>query len=338
MTKELAFLLETMPLSDRANYPEEVFRGFADHAVFLRENVSWCKELPEDIYLNYVLYHRVNDEQIEDCRKIFYDRIWSELESVLAEKSMLSPGELLEQCILAVNYWCLSEATYRSTDDRTVSPLTVLRCGFGRCGEESVFTVTALRSVGIPARQVYAPKWAHCDDNHAWVEVYVEGQWHYLGACEPEEMLDRGWFMAAASKAMLVHSRTFHVENVDEQAISREGCVYLWNQLERYADTVSLKVTVKEKNEEGALVPVKGVRIWAELLNYAQLVPIAELITDDAGQAALTVGKGNLHLHCEKDGRFLRYLLDVDQLCTDVENDYLEITLDFDEATAWETE
>ena len=60
--------------------------------------------------------------------------------------------------------------------------------------KESTFLVTALRSIGIPARQLYVPWWAHCDDNHAWVEAQVDGSWHYLGACEPEEALDRGWF------------------------------------------------------------------------------------------------------------------------------------------------
>lgn len=63
--------------------------------------------------------------------------------------------------------------------------------------------------VGIPARQCYVPRWAHCDDNHAWVEVWADGDWHYLGACEPEPVLDKGWFTAAASKAMLVHAKAF---------------------------------------------------------------------------------------------------------------------------------
>ena len=79
----------------------------------------------------------------------------------------------------------------------------------GRCGEESTLAVSAMRSVGIPARQCYVPRWAHCDDNHAWVEVWADGDWHYLGACEPEPVLDKGWFTAAASKAMLVHAKAF---------------------------------------------------------------------------------------------------------------------------------
>ena len=59
-------------------------------------------------------------------------------------------------------------------------------------------TVAALRSVGIPARQVYTPRWAHTDDNHAWVEAWVNGKWYFLGACEPEPVLNLGWFNGPA--------------------------------------------------------------------------------------------------------------------------------------------
>lgn len=70
-----------------------------------------------------------------------------------------------------------------------------VKTAYGRCGEESTFTVAALRSVGIPARQVYTPRWAHTDDNHAWVER-ADGEWYFFGACEPEPVLNLGWFNA----------------------------------------------------------------------------------------------------------------------------------------------
>lgn len=65
------------------------------------------------------------------------------------------------------------------------------------------------RTVGIPARQVYTPRWAHQDDNHAWVEVYVveKKEWAFLGACEPAPVLNSAWFNLSASRAMLIHSK-----------------------------------------------------------------------------------------------------------------------------------
>ena len=113
------------------------------------------------------------------------------------------------EAALAVNRWCARQMTYETTDTRSMNPVTCYFCGLGRCGEESTFGVTALRSVGIPARQIYVPWWSHCDDNHAWVEVYVEEIGIFWGHVNPEPILDRGWFNSAASRAMLVCSRTF---------------------------------------------------------------------------------------------------------------------------------
>jgi transglutaminase-like putative cysteine protease len=60
---------------------------------------------------------------------------------------------------------------------------------------------------GTAARQVYTPRWAHSDDNHAWVEVWIDGKWSYLGACEPDVDLNMGWFTEPSKRVMLVHTR-----------------------------------------------------------------------------------------------------------------------------------
>ena len=310
--KELEFLYTAMPLSDAANYDPQVFENYAAHGHYLRENVEWCKELSEEMYLNEVLCHRINDEEISDCRKVFYDAICP-----------LVAGKSVEEAIKIINYWCLEEATYKLTDERTASPLTVLRCAFGRCGEESTFAVTALRSVGIPARQIYSPKWPHCDDNHAWVEVYCNGDWHYIGACEPEETMDRGWFTAAASRAMLIHARTFGNVPMEEELISKDGCMTMWNQLPRYADSTELTVKVTKDGQ-----PVEGVLIKCELLNYAEFAPISRQLTDAAGEIHVTVGYGDLHIHCAKDGLFVIKKIDI--------KEQQEVAIDWNEAVAYE--
>ena len=80
-----------------------------------------------------------------------------------------------------------------------------------------------MRSAGIPARPVYVPRWSHCDDNHAWVEVWCDGDWHYLGACEPEAVLDKSWFTNAASRAMMIGSRWYDHAMPDEKVIGKDG-------------------------------------------------------------------------------------------------------------------
>ena len=289
----MKYLYGTMPISDIANYDFSLFLSYVDHALFLRKNIAWCQTIPEDIFFNHVLYYRVNTEDIVDCRRAFYDLCWPRLVSANKTTSM-------KEAALELNYWCFENATYRQTDDRTANPLTVLRCAYGRCGEESTFATTAFRSVGIPTRQIYTPRWPHCDDNHAWIEVWCDGDWHYLGACEPEEVLDKGWFTAAASRAMIIHSRMFsdYVEN--EEIVTHEGLTTVCNELFRYADKQTFSIRVTENGK-----PLSGVSLRIELLNYSEFFPISTLISDENGEASITLGLGDLHIHAVKDGKFL---------------------------------
>ncbi|WP_029451202.1 transglutaminase domain-containing protein [Clostridium algidicarnis] len=286
----IKYLYASMNVHDIFSYDFELFYEYVKHAIFLRETCTWTYKIPEDIFLNYVVHYRINNEEIEDCRKTFYDM----LNYKLTNKSM-------EEAILEVNYWCAEKVTYKSTDERTASPLTLLKCGYGRCGEESTFTVTALRSVGIPARQIYTPRWAHCDDNHAWVEVWCDGEWHYLGACEPEKVLDKGWFTSAASRAMIIHSRIFSGYFKDEDVISNNKVVTTINNIRSYAS--SKKITVKVLNFRNK--PVKDAKVRFQILNYSEFANIAILNTDESGKVCINIGLGTVVIHVVKDKKFM---------------------------------
>ncbi|MGO4947760.1 transglutaminase domain-containing protein [Blautia sp. Sow4_E7] len=276
----MKYLYVTAPYSDLVNYSFEEIQDFAEHGLFLYNTMERVKELPEEMFLNYILDHRVNEEEVLPCRSFF----WNELKDRIA-------GKNAKDAAIEVNYWCAEEATYHSGDDRTLPALTVYRRGYGRCGEESVFLVNALRSVGIPARQVYVPRWSHCDDNHAWVELWCDGKWYFTGACEPLMILNKGWFTNASSRAMMVHSRLFDLFPAEgEDVIGKEGAAVMLNQTARYAKvkTVSVKVTDKE----GAVV--KGAQVQFLVLNMGEYFPIAKAETDEKGMVSLVTGFGSV--------------------------------------------
>ncbi|MBW4838568.1 MAG: transglutaminase-like domain-containing protein, partial [Paenibacillaceae bacterium] len=166
----------------------------------------------------------------------------------------------------------------------------MIRNARGRCGEESTLAVAALRSIGIPARQCYTPRWAHCDDNHAWVEAWADGKWHYIGACEPEARLDQGWFSGPARRAMLVHTRVPATYPGPEEITVKGGPYAELNLLANYAPTRTIAVEVREADG----TPAAGARVQFQLYNYAELFPLAELVTDDRGEARFTTGYGDL--------------------------------------------
>ena len=216
-----------------------------------------------------------------------------ELRERVKDKTMYS-------AVLEVNHWCHEHVTYQPSDSRTSSPMNTLRSAIGRCGEESTFTVTALRTIGIPARQVYTPRWAHTDDNHAWVEAWVDGKWYFLGACEPEPVLNLGWFNEAASRGILMHTKVFGAYSGPEEVVSKNACYTEINVTKNYADVATVIVTVVDADS----VPVGGAQVDYRLYNYAELYPIVTKQTDAKGQSSLTCGKGDLVVWASKDGKF----------------------------------
>lgn len=285
----MEFLWDHLPRSDLDCYPAELFLRFADHALALRKTAPWCRDLEEEIFLHYVLFPRVNDEDLSFHREIFYNALWPRIKDLPSQEAQA----------LEVNRWCHEHACYQAQDERTASPLTVFRCGSGRCGEESAFLVSALRSVGLPARQVYAPRWSHCDDNHAWVEVLCGDAWRFLGACEPEPELDRGWFITAASRAMLVHSRIFGQGSspLHGEFLGREGAVRWFNQTSRYAQTQILTFRALADGK-----PAPGTRFRLQVLSEASFHTIAVLTADGQGIARARLGLGSLHVLAERQG------------------------------------
>lgn len=282
----IKWIYANSPLSDMANYDFDMFKTCAEHGVFLRETSPFAKDLPEDIFLNYVLHIRVNEEELCDCRKLFH--------GLLADRvNHLS----MHDAIIEANYWNAENVMYQLTDIRTISALGAYNSAYGRCGEESAFGVNVYRAIGIPARQIYTPRWAHCDDNHAWVEVYCNGDWYFLGACEPEEVLNKGWFTNASSRAMLIHSRCFG-EIQGEEIISKVGMASFLNNLKLYA--VTKKITVVVKDEAGNRVP--GAQVAFGILNYSNIFNAAVMTSDENGEASLTCGLGSLNIHVKKDG------------------------------------
>ena len=288
----MKFFYGTMPLRDAGEYPFETFLGYVRHALWLRKTMDWCKKLPEDLFVHDVLYYRINSEDISDCRRFFYDQLKDRI-----------AGLDEYQAAVEINYWCAEHATYEMADDRTAGPMTMYRSGKGRCGEESTFTVTALRSVGLAARQVYTPRWAHCDDNHAWVEVWVNGEWHFLGACEPEEKLDRGWFTGPAGQALLIHSRTFgdYAAGEREEVIGRDGVVVCHNVTASYTKTRKLRIQVRKQDN----TPAAHTQVSVEILNMAEYFPAAVLETDEQGETSIRLGLGDIRLQARSEGKFV---------------------------------
>ena len=275
----LEFLYAYMPVGDAADYAPELYLSNVRTALRAAGEMPWGKRVPNELFLHYVLPVRINNENLDTSRAVFYE----ELKERVAGLSM-------EEAVLEVNHWCHEKVIYTPSDGRTMSPEATVRNAQGRCGEESTFTVAALRAVGIPARQVYTPRWAHTDDNHAWVEAWADGKWHYFGACEPEPVLDMGWFDSPSKRAMLMHTKVFGEYAGDEEVIGRNPLHTEINVTHNYAPVATAAVLVRDT--AGAAVP--GAKVDFGIYNYAEFYPAVRKTTDAKGMTSMTAGLGDM--------------------------------------------
>ena len=285
----MKFLYAYMPLADVTDYPTSFYANNVKLSFEARGEMAWGNKVPDLLFRHFVLPIRVNNEALDNSREVFFHELKNRVK-----------GMSMYDAILEVNHWCHEKVTYQPSDARTSSPLATVRTATGRCGEQSTFTVAALRSIGIPARQVYTPRWAHTDDNHAWVEAWADGKWYFLGACEPEPVLNLGWFNAPASRAMLMHTRAFGDYNGPEEVMLRTTNFTEINLTSNYAPVAQVNIVVKDK--EGRTVD--NARVEYKIYNYAEFFTAVTKYTDKNGQSSLSAGIGDMLVWASKDGKY----------------------------------
>lgn len=284
----MKFLYSYMPLPDMTDYSIDYYKMNVDYALRARKEMPWGSIVPDREFYHFVLPVRVNNENLDESRKVFFEELRQRVK-----------GMSMRDAALEVNHWCHEKVTYRPSDARTSSPLASVKTAFGRCGEESTFGVAAMRAIGIPARQVYTPRWAHTDDNHAWVEVWIDGKWQFLGACEPEPVLNLGWFNAPASRGMMMHTKVFGHYDGPEDVMSKNNCFTEINVTENYAPTAKAHVKVVDASGQ----PVSA-QVDFKVYNYSELYTVCRKQSGADGLTYVTSGLGDLVVWASKGDKY----------------------------------
>ena len=285
----LQFLYAYMPLADVTDYPTSFFLENVRSSFEARQQMAWGSKVPELLFRHFVLPVRINNENLDNSRMVFFKELKERVK-----------GMSMKDAILEVNHWCHERVTYQPSDGRTSAPLSTIRSAYGRCGEQSTFTVAALRAIGIPARQVYTPRWAHTDDNHAWVEAWADGTWYFLGACEPEAVLNLAWFNAPASRAMLMHTKAFGDYNGPEEVMLRTSNYTEINLIDNYGSSARIDFNIVD----AAGNPVDGARVDFKIYNYAEFNTVVTKYTAADGKTFLSAGKGDMMIWASKGGKY----------------------------------
>lgn len=282
----LTFLYAYMDLPDLMDHTPEYFLANVRTALQARQELPWGEQVPADLFRHFVLPLRANNEYLDDFRTTYY-----------TELRDLVQGMTMEEAVLELNHWSRRHITYAPSDGRTLPPMSTLQNALGRCGEQSTFVVAVLRTVGIPARQVYTPRWAHTDNNHAWVEAWVDGKWRYLGASEPAPVLDNAWFDAPVLRAMLLHTTAFGKYSGAEEWLGDTPVYTELNVSDNYVPTAT--ATARVLRPDGT--PAEGAQVTFRLYNYAELYPLVRRVANNLGEASAKLGLGDIVVVAAQD-------------------------------------
>ena len=191
----MKFLIEHMPQRDLESLSASFLRENVSLAYEVAAQVTWAKNIPDEIFLNDVLPYASVNEQRDNWRKRLHDLC---LPLVKDCKTSTEAAQVINQKLfrqLGVKY-----SMKRRIPDQ--GPFETMDTGVATCTGLSILLVDACRSVGVPARVVGTPLWVNKSGNHTWVEIW-DGDWHFAGAAEADAKgLDRGWFVHNASQAV----------------------------------------------------------------------------------------------------------------------------------------
>jgi hypothetical protein len=294
------FLIGTMPFPDLISIKADYLLEHIHYTSLSRDKYKWMRQIPEDVFLAYVLPYRISSEPIVPHRKYFFDQL----------------DPLVENCAdmfevsYQVNLWLGGERKgvrarvhFEPGEARNKSPFGTLLSGRGRCGELTITLIAALRAVGVPARSVYTPSWVKSENNHAWTEIQAEGKWYAMGSGHPSmqsalaDTAGRSWFTEPAATAAAIYSERFGTPEDRSSVYKSSNKDSVINVLSNYSQVCKLDITVLAPGGEAA----SDTSVSLSVVNGGVFRKVALQKTDANGKATITAGIGQYMLSAGND-------------------------------------
>eukprot|EP00039_Didymoeca_costata_P010750 m.145564 g.145564 ORF g.145564 m.145564 type:complete len:329 (+) comp14949_c0_seq2:161-1147(+) len=232
----LEYLNTYMPESDRKspNITKDFLIQNIQLALQARNSTPWGKTVPKAIFLNDVLPYAVLSEPRGVPDWNWRPEFFSKYLPLVRNMNMSSASEAGMNTL----GWAIVNPPIQfkgspNCQVNAYAPMSILKAHEASCTGLAVFLALALRSISIPARVAGVPHWNRCggrgktcamcphgdlctpgdkssDDacgNHDWVEVWVDGAWHFMDP-DGSKKLDDGWFVDN-TKLQTVHEGTY---------------------------------------------------------------------------------------------------------------------------------
>ena len=91
----MQFMYAYMPLGDLTDYSGDFHLQQVRAALKAQEEMPWGKDIPEREFRHFVLPYRVNNENLDSARTVFYRELQPRLQHLT-----------LREAVLEINHWC----------------------------------------------------------------------------------------------------------------------------------------------------------------------------------------------------------------------------------------
>ena len=78
-SEALKFLYAYMPLSDLADYNGDFFLANINMSLSAQSETKWGKDIPEEVFLHYVLPCRINNENLDSFRITYFNELMNRI-------------------------------------------------------------------------------------------------------------------------------------------------------------------------------------------------------------------------------------------------------------------
>ncbi len=280
------FLLSAMPDVDLVNLKSDDFIAYFDALKKNFNRVGWRNKIDDNLFYYYILPHRVSQEPLENFTAHYADTLYN----------LVKNTRNMRDAVFRINEWVYTKMKYEPTEQWDQNATTTIKRGIGRCEEMSILFIKALRTVCIPCRHTYTPWWPFTNSNHAWVEVWVDGEWHSIGGGELTD-LDNVWFRIPSQRAAIIKSVIYGEMPEGKEIIDRKDNKFtIINSTPNYGDVAELNIQINKNN-----MPVESAQVSINVYNYSSLVPVGNKKTDNNGYVKWIVGKTDLFIYAYKD-------------------------------------
>lgn len=100
----MEFLYTYMPVADICNNSGNLFLDAVRSSLQARSEMPWGKQIPKEVFRHFVLPVRVNNEDLDNSRLVFYDELKERIKGLSLYDAVLevNTGAMKKWCILPV--------------------------------------------------------------------------------------------------------------------------------------------------------------------------------------------------------------------------------------------